>query len=54
MRHKAESQDICFVPDGDYASFIARYMGFGGDARCVATEGVSGPCGVRNSGISST
>ena len=30
--HKAESQDICFVPDGDYASFIARYMGFGGDA----------------------
>ena len=29
--HKAESQDICFVPDGDYASFIARYMGFGGD-----------------------
>ena len=32
--HKAESQDICFVPDGDYASFIARYMGFGGDAAC--------------------
>ena len=22
--HKPESQDICFVPDGDYASFIAR------------------------------
>ena len=24
---KAESQDICFVPDGDYAGFIARYTG---------------------------
>ena len=30
--HKAESQDICFVPDGDYASFIARYLGVGGAA----------------------
>ncbi len=25
--HKKESQDICFVPDGDYASFIRRYRG---------------------------
>ena len=24
---KSESQDICFVPDGDYASFISRYTG---------------------------
>ncbi len=24
---KSESQDICFVPDGDYASFIERYTG---------------------------
>ncbi|MDR0943080.1 MAG: tRNA 2-thiouridine(34) synthase MnmA [Ruminococcus sp.] len=24
---KHESQDICFVPDGDYASFIERYSG---------------------------
>ncbi len=23
--HKRDSQDICFVPDGDYASFIERY-----------------------------
>jgi len=23
--HKSESQDICFVPDGDYASMIKRY-----------------------------
>ena len=25
--HKSESQDICFVPDGDYASFIRNYTG---------------------------
>jgi tRNA-specific 2-thiouridylase len=25
--HKADSQDICFVPDGDYASFIEGYTG---------------------------
>ncbi|MBQ7292364.1 MAG: tRNA 2-thiouridine(34) synthase MnmA [Clostridia bacterium] len=25
--HKQDSQDICFVPDGDYASFIERYTG---------------------------
>ena len=25
--HKSESQDICFVPDGDYASFIAGRTG---------------------------
>ena len=24
---KPESQDICFVPDGDYASFIEEYTG---------------------------
>ena len=24
---KRDSQDICFVPDGDYASFIGRYAG---------------------------
>jgi tRNA-specific 2-thiouridylase len=24
---KAESQDICFVPDGDYGAFIERYRG---------------------------
>lgn len=24
---KRDSQDICFVPDGDYAGFIARYTG---------------------------
>lgn len=25
--HKSDSQDICFVPDGDYAAFIERYLG---------------------------
>ena len=25
--HKEESQDICFVPDGDYANFIEKYTG---------------------------
>ena len=25
--HKSDSQDICFVPNGDYASFIENYLG---------------------------
>ena len=25
--HKGDSQDICFIPDGDYAGFIERYQG---------------------------
>lgn len=25
--HKKDSQDICFVPDGDYAAFIERFTG---------------------------
>ena len=25
--HKSDSQDICFVPDGDYASFMEAYTG---------------------------
>ena len=32
--HKSESQDICFIPDGDYAAYIERYTGItpvGGD-----------------------
>ena len=24
---KPDSQDICFVPDGDYAAFLERYTG---------------------------
>src|SRR5258708_2318570 len=26
VAEKAESQEICFVPDGDYAGFIGRYL----------------------------
>ncbi len=32
--HKSDSQDICFVPDGDYTAFLTRYTGqnsIGGD-----------------------
>ncbi|MBE6652976.1 MAG: tRNA 2-thiouridine(34) synthase MnmA [Ruminococcaceae bacterium] len=25
--HKSDSQDICFIPDGDYAAFLTRYTG---------------------------
>lgn len=25
--HKHDSQDICFIPDGDYVSFIEKYLG---------------------------
>ncbi len=25
--HKSDSQDICFIPDGDYASFIEKHLG---------------------------
>lgn len=27
IAHKSDSQDICFVPDGDYASFIEKQLG---------------------------
>ena len=27
VAHKPDSQDICFVPDGDYAKFIEKYTG---------------------------
>lgn len=27
LSHKHDSQDICFVPDGDYAKFIEKYTG---------------------------
>jgi tRNA-specific 2-thiouridylase len=26
VAEKKESQEICFVPDGDYAGFIDRYL----------------------------
>ncbi len=27
MAHKPDSQEICFIPDHDYASFIEEYTG---------------------------
>lgn len=39
--HKPDSQDICFVPDGDYAAFIEQHTGKifpGGDF--IGTDGV--------------
>jgi tRNA-specific 2-thiouridylase len=33
VQHKPDSQDICFVPDGDYASFVER------QDRTIATPG---------------
>jgi tRNA-uridine 2-sulfurtransferase len=35
VAHKVESQDLCFVPDGDYAGFVAREAG----AAAVDTPG---------------
>lgn len=28
IAHKSDSQDICFVPDGDYAAFIEKELGY--------------------------
>ena len=36
---KPDSQDICFVPDGDYASFIERYDGAAKTGDFVTTDG---------------
>lgn len=38
--HKHDSQDICFIPDGDYVSFIERYCGHGfGKGNFTDTDG---------------
>ncbi len=29
VAHKPESQDICFIPDGNYRNFLKKYSGFG-------------------------
>lgn len=40
VAHKSESQDICFVPDGDYAGFIGKVSGIDfPDGDFVDTEG---------------
>ena len=37
--NKPDSQDICFVPDGDYAAFIERYSGTMATGDFVTTDG---------------
>jgi tRNA-specific 2-thiouridylase len=39
VAEKAESQEICFVPDGDYAGFIDRYLAAEGRAAQVPAAG---------------
>ena len=49
--NKKESQDICFVPDGDYASFIKRFSGKeypGGDFLNINNEVIGKHSGIIN------
>jgi tRNA-specific 2-thiouridylase len=39
VAEKAESQEICFVPDGDYAGFIDRYLAAEGASGTLPGEG---------------
>ena len=39
VAEKAESQEICFVPDGNYAGFIDRYLAATGDEKRLPVEG---------------
>lgn len=39
IAEKKESQEICFVPDGDYAGFIDRYLGSEGETERLPGEG---------------
>lgn len=39
VAEKAESQEICFVPDGDYAGFIDRYLEVEGESKRLPREG---------------
>jgi tRNA-specific 2-thiouridylase len=39
VAEKAESQEICFVPDGDYAGFIDRYLEAEGEEERAPGEG---------------
>lgn len=38
VAHKADSQDICFVPDGDYTRFISEYTGEADQPGSFVTE----------------
>ena len=39
VAEKAESQEICFVPDGDYSGFIDRYLESEGESERAPDEG---------------
>jgi tRNA-specific 2-thiouridylase len=39
VAEKAESQEICFVPDGDYSGFIDRYLAAEGNVAQLPAEG---------------
>ncbi len=42
VAHKLESQDLCFVPDGDYAGFVAREVAAGrGGAAAAQVAGAA-------------
>src|SRR5262249_19508879 len=38
VAEKAESQEICFVPDGDYARFIENYLNESGDTKSLPVQ----------------
>ncbi len=40
---KPDSQEICFVPDGDYAGFIERHADLGGDGSLPVVRTEQGP-----------
>jgi tRNA-specific 2-thiouridylase len=48
---KAESQEICFVPDGDYAQFIEQQPGHSGDSTAGDIVDASGAVVGRHQGI---
>ena len=39
VAEKKESQEICFVPDGDYSGFIDRYLEKERQPERIPTEG---------------
>ena len=39
VANKTESQDICFIPDGNYRNFLKKYEGFGKKGEILTTKG---------------
>jgi tRNA-specific 2-thiouridylase len=46
VAHKVESQDLCFVPDGDYAGFVAREVAARGTESDAGGETKAGAAGA--------